>query len=121
MKIAISSSGDTLTSEVDPRFGRCRCFIIYDDKSLEFEVLNNAAQSASGGAGVEAAQTIANSGAEIVLTGNVGPNAFQALKAAELPVFLGARGSIKETIQKYQAGDLDSPSGPSVSSHFGMR
>ena len=120
MKIAISSTGYYLKSDVDPRFGRCKLFIIYDDESKEVRVLDNSARLASGGAGVQAAQAVAKKGAKIVLTGNVGPKAFQALKAAGLSVFTGASGTIKEAIEKYLAGKLESSSAPSVSSHFGL-
>jgi predicted Fe-Mo cluster-binding NifX family protein len=121
MKIAISSTGDSLSSEVDLRFGRCQYFIIYGDESENFEVLDNDAQQASGGAGVQAAQTIVNSGAKAVLTGNVGPKALQTLEAAGLAVFLGASGTVKETIAKYVAGGMESAAGPSVGSNSGLR
>jgi predicted Fe-Mo cluster-binding NifX family protein len=121
MKLVISSRGNTLESEVDPRFGRCQYFIVYDDGSEEPEALNNSAQSASGGAGIQAAQTVIKSGAKVVLTGNVGPNAFQALEAGGVSVFTGASGSVKEAIERYQAGKLDSSEKPSVRPHFGIR
>lgn len=120
MKFAISSTGDTLTSKVEPRFGRCPYFIIYDDESEDLEVLDNGAQSASGGAGVQAAQTIANSGAEVVLTGNVGPKALQTLEAAGISVYPGASGTVQESIAKYISGEMDSAAGPTVNSHSGM-
>jgi predicted Fe-Mo cluster-binding NifX family protein len=121
MKLAISSRGNTLESEVDPRFGRCQYFIVQDDASGEFEALNNSAKSASGGAGIQAAQTVVDSGAKVVLTGNVGPNAFQALTAGGVSVYTGASGTIKEAIERYKAGELDSTENPSVGSHFGMK
>jgi predicted Fe-Mo cluster-binding NifX family protein len=121
MKIAITSSGNSLQSAVDPRFGRCSYFIIYDDKTSEFQVLDNGAQSAAGGAGVEAARLVSQSGAEVVLTGEVGPKAFQALNAAGMPVSTGAEGTVKETIEKYKAGKLGSQKEPSVSAHSGLK
>ena len=121
MKLAISSRGNTLESEVDPRFGRCQYFIVYDDESEELEALNNEAQSAAGGAGIRAAQTVIQNGAKVVLTGNVGPNAFQTLEAGGVSVFTGASGTVKEAIQRYKAGELNSSENPSVRSHFGMK
>jgi predicted Fe-Mo cluster-binding NifX family protein len=120
MKIAISCVGDSLESKVDPRFGRCRSFIIYDDETRGFEVLENGGQYASGGAGSQAAETISNSGAEVVLTGNIGPKAYRALNAAGLSVFLEACGTILEAIEDYREGNLKSSIGPTVSSHSGM-
>jgi predicted Fe-Mo cluster-binding NifX family protein len=121
MKIAISSRGNALESEVDPRFGRCQFFIVYDDGSGDFEALNNSAQSAAGGAGIRAAQTVIQNGANVVLTGNVGPNAFQALEAGGVSVFTGANGTVREAVEQYKAGELSSSENPSVKSHFGMK
>ena len=120
VKLAVSSGGRSLESNVEPRFGRCRFFIVYDSESSNFEVLDNGGESAPGGAGVQAAQSVARSGAEVVITGNVGPNAFKALEAAGLSVFTGVGGSVQQAIDRYLAGDLNASSGPSVGPHAGM-
>ena len=120
MKIGITSTGETLDSEMDQRFGRCRYFIIFDTESMEFEALSNENAMTSGGAGIQAAQTIANKGVDVVITGNVGPNAFQTLSAAGIAVFTGATGTIKELIEKYKKGELKKTESASVGSHFGM-
>ena len=119
-KIAISSDGDKLHSKVDQRFGRCKYFLIVDADSMEFEVLSNENAMDSGGAGIQTAQTIANKGVEAVLTGNVGPNAFQTLSAAGIKVFTGASGTIKESVEKYKKGELKETESPNVDSHSGM-
>jgi len=75
MMIAISATGPTLDAEVDPRFGRCQCFIIADPQTMEFEAADNSSAMAAGGAGISAAQMIAGKGVEALLTGNCGPNA----------------------------------------------
>lgn len=120
MKIGITSTGENLEAEVDQRFGRCKYFIIVDMESMEFESLSNENIMASGGAGIQAAQTIANKGIDAVITGNVGPNAFQTLSAAGIKIFTGARGTIKEAINKYKKGELKETGGPNVGSHSGM-
>ena len=91
MKLVVSSSGKSLDADVDPRFGRCRFFIVYDCKTKVHEVLDNEGGSASSGAGVRSAQTVARNGAKAVVTGNVGPKAFQALEAAGLSVITGGK------------------------------
>ena len=119
MKICITAQGDDLDSTVDPRFGRCKYFIIADTDTLEFEVVNNSNMESSGGAGIQSGQLIAEHQVKTVLTGNVGPNAFQTLKAAGIEVITGVSGNIKEAIEKYKNNELKTTDGPSVSSHFG--
>ena len=120
MKICVTSTGDNLDSDVDTRFGRCRYFLIIDADTMSFEAISNESAMSSGGAGIQAAQTVAKSGAKAVLTGNMGPNAFQTLSAAGIIVFTGANGTVKETIEKYKKGELKKTESASVSSHFGM-
>jgi len=118
MKIAISSTGPQLDAPMDQRFGRCPCFIVVDPANEEFEVLDNQAAMMSGGAGIQAAQMVINSGAEAVITGNLGPNAADTLAAAGVNTYLGATGTIREVLQQYKAGQLRKSSAPTVESHF---
>ncbi len=120
MKIGITSTGENLDANVDQRFGRCKYFLIVDTDSMEFEVLSNENAMASGGAGIQTAQTIANKGIKSIVTGNVGPNAFQTLSAAGIKVFTGASGTIKESIEKFKKGELKETEAPNVGSHSGM-
>jgi len=120
MKIGISATDNNLNAQVDQRFGRCRYFLIIDTKTMDFDVISNESSMATGGAGIQAAQTIAKAGVESVITGNMGPNAFQTLSAAKIKVFTGANGSIKEVIEQYKKGNLKNIQSPTVSSHFGM-
>jgi predicted Fe-Mo cluster-binding NifX family protein len=119
MKIAISAVNPTLDSEVDQRFGRCQYFIIVDADTLEFEATENTSAAAGGGAGISAAQTIANKKVEAVLTGNCGPNAFQVLSAAGITVITGVSGPVKDAIEDYKAGKYQPISQPNVAGHFG--
>ena len=121
MKICITSRGESLDSEVDPRFGRCRNFIIVDPQSLEFKALANPNMDTTGGAGIQSAQLVASEGAEAVVTGNVGPNAFSTLSSLGLKVFIGASGTVKEAVQAYKSGKLARSEGPSTSSHSGTK
>ena len=121
MKIGVSSKGKDLEAQVDPRFGRCRYFLIVNTDSMSSEVISNESVMASGGAGIQAAQTVVKAGVEVVVTGNMGPNAFQTLSAAGIKVVTGADGTINEAITKYKKGELKKTTAPSVDSHFGMR
>ena len=120
MKICITSMGDNLDSDVDPRFGRCKYFLIIDTDSMSVESISNESAMASGGAGIQAAQTVANAGVEVVITGNMGPNAFQTLSAAGVKIVTGVTGAVGEVMEKYKKGELKETEAPSVRSHFGM-
>lgn len=120
MKICISSTGDNLDSGLDSRFGRCQYFIFSDSETLDFEAVQNSYKDAGGGVGIQAGQLVAEKQAEVVITGNVGPNAFRTLQAAGIEIITGASGSIKEVIEKYNKGELKKKGGPTVGRKFGM-
>jgi predicted Fe-Mo cluster-binding NifX family protein len=120
MNICISSQSNTLDSQVDPRFGRCQYFIIADSGNLGFEAVRNPNVDAMGGAGIQSGQLMANKNVKAVLTGNVGPNAFQTLQAAGIEIITGVSGSVKEAIEKYKKGDFRVAQGPSSASHSGV-
>jgi predicted Fe-Mo cluster-binding NifX family protein len=120
MKIAVSSSGTDQSAQVDPRFGRCAYFLVIDTESGKTEAVANAAQSAGGGAGIQAAQTVADHGAETVLTGNVGPNAHRALQAAKISVITGVSGTVSDALKAFHDGKYKATESPTVQPHFGM-
>ncbi len=121
MKICITAQGKDLETQVDPRFGRCQYFVIADTDSGETEVMENSNKDGMGGVGIQSGQAMAEKGVKVVLTGNVGPNAFQTLEAAGVNVITGVSGSIKEVIERYKKGEFESTQGPSVDSHFGTK
>jgi predicted Fe-Mo cluster-binding NifX family protein len=107
MKIAVTSTGTELDSPVDPRFGRAPYILIVDSETFDFEVLDNTENvNALKGAGIQAARMVNDKGAETLLTGHCGPNAFKALKAAKIGVANDARGSVREAVKAYMDGKL---------------
>jgi predicted Fe-Mo cluster-binding NifX family protein len=120
MKIAVSSTGKDLNCQIDPRFGRCQYFLFVDPDTLEFEAAENAGLMASGGAGVQAAQSVAQKGVDALITGNLGPNAASALSAAGIKVYLVPGGTVKDVIEGYKSGSLREASGATVPPHFGI-
>lgn len=120
MKICVSAVANSLDARLDPRFGRCPYFVIVDSESMQFEAIPNMASGATGGAGIQAAQTIANKGVKVVITGNVGPKAFQALSAAGIKIVAGAFGTVREVVEKYKKGELRETGAPIVGGHFGV-
>ena len=121
MKICITAQGNNLESQVDPRFGRCQFFIIVDTETDETDILENPNKDGMGGVGIQSGQIMAEKTVKVVLTGNVGPNAFQTLEAGGIEIITGVSGNIKEVIEKYKKGEFRSTQGPSVDSHFGTQ
>ena len=120
MRIAVSSSGNGVESQVDPRFGRCAYFVIVETDDMGFEAFENGSIAMGGGAGIQAAQFVASKGAKSVITGNVGPNAVQTLSAAGVETFVGQTGTVREAIDRYTKGKINSTSTPNVADHYGM-
>jgi predicted Fe-Mo cluster-binding NifX family protein len=120
MKVCVSAVADNLEAQVDPRFGRSPYLVIVDSETMQFEAIPNVASSAMGGAGIQAAQTIASRGVKVLITGNVGPNAFQALSAAGIEIVTGASGIVREVVEKYKRAELKATGAPTVRGHFGM-
>jgi len=119
MKVAVSTSGTDLSSQVDPRFGRCPYYMIVDTDTMAFEVVSNTANSSAHGAGIQAAQLVASKGVRAVLTGNVGPNAYGALSVSSIKVISGVTGSVIDAVERFKRGELKETRGPTVGSHFG--
>jgi len=120
MKIAITSTGKTLDSQVDQRFGRAAYFIVVETETMEFSVLENESVDAASGAGVTSAKVVIDAGAEAVLTDNCGPNAQRILIAAGIKLYTGTAGTAKEAIDLFINGKLIETSDPNVEAHSGI-
>ncbi|NFA61836.1 NifB/NifX family molybdenum-iron cluster-binding protein [Clostridium sporogenes] len=119
MKIAISSTGRTMENSLDIRFGRCEYFQIHDTKSKEVKILENEGQNASGGAGIVASNQLVDEKVDVIITGSLGPNAFEIIEKEGVKAYKCESISITSVIEKYNKGELEqiSMSGPS---HNGM-
>lgn len=107
MKLAIPARGETLDAPMDPRFGRCSTFVIVDEDTGGIEALpNEQNRQAAQGAGVQAGQTVAASGASVVLTGHCGPKAFRVLQAADVRVYLVEAATVSEALETWRRGGL---------------
>lgn len=119
MIIAVTSQGKDLTGEIDPRFGRAKYFLLVDSKTMDFQVAeNHQSLDLPQGAGIQAAQNVANHEPEVVLTGNCGPKAFKTLKAAGVKVVVGVSGKIEDAIQTYLRGELEHAKDANVEGHW---
>ncbi|MFZ5918682.1 MAG: NifB/NifX family molybdenum-iron cluster-binding protein [Chloroflexota bacterium] len=120
MKIVVSAQGDTLDSPTSPVFGRCPTYILVESETMQFEAMPNPAMSQGGGAGIQAAQFVVQLGAQAVLTGNLGPNAFDVFRAAGVPGYLIPEGTVRQAVEAFKAGRLQPMGDASVVAHAGL-
>ena len=118
-KIAVSCDGPGLDDPVESRFGRAAGFMIVDPETLEFEYLDNgASQAMARGAGIQAAENVARSGAKVVLTGYVGPKAFQTLQAAGVRIGQNMENlTVREAVERYKTGQIEIAEEPNSMGH----
>jgi len=120
MKVCITSEGETLDDQVDVRFGRCLYFIIVeieDNIPKILKVISNPnSDIGRGGAGISSAEIVGNEGVDVIITGNIGPRAFNVLKQLNIEIYQG-KGKIRDVIQRFVKGELpkvESPTGPTL-------
>lgn len=119
MKVVISSQGKTLESNVDSRFGRSPYFIVVDTETGDYSCHDNKPNlNATQGAGIQAARNVIELGAEAVITGNLGPKAFATLQAGRIAMYIGAQGTVHESLNLWKNGQLQSASQPNVEGHW---
>jgi predicted Fe-Mo cluster-binding NifX family protein len=106
MILCLTASDSGLSAEIDPRFGRCRVFTFVDTETMEYHSMANPGASAAGGAGPQAAQFLADQGAEALITGQVGPNAFATLNTLAIKIYEAREGIVKELVAKFKQGSL---------------
>lgn len=120
MKVAVSSTGTDLSSQIDPRFGRCACFVVVNTEDMGFTAFPNEGVGLSGGAGVQAASFMASQGVSAVLTGNCGPKALQGLSAAGIKAYAGLSGSVADAVEKFKSGTLQEVTEATVAEKAGV-
>jgi predicted Fe-Mo cluster-binding NifX family protein len=119
MKIAISSTGKEISSNLDPRFGRAPYFIIVDPQTMAFEVVDNDQNlNLPQGAGIQAGKTIVDQKVDALITGHCGPKAFMVLQQAGIKVITGASGTVAEAVAQFKNGQLEAAAAPDVEGHW---
>ncbi len=119
MKIAVTSKGKDLDSEVDPRFGRAAYIIIVDPDTLEFEAIDNSENvNAFKGAGIQAGVIVHNKGAKVLLTGFCGPNAFKTLDTAGVKVVTDVKGTVREAVETFKKGGFSFTDAANTEAHM---
>ncbi len=120
MRIVVSAQGGNLDASASPVFGRCPTHVFVDTETMQFEAVPNPAMNQGGGAGIQAAQFVVQRGAQAVLTGNLGPNAFDVLEAAGVPSYLVPEGTVRQAVEAFRAGRIQPMGGANVAAHAGM-
>jgi len=119
VKVAFTTSGTTLEAPMDPRFGRAEGFIVYDTDSGTFEAVDNRqVLNTAHGAGIQATEAIVRKGANCIVTGHCGPNAFRALTAAGIRIYSTQAATVAEALEAYLAGALPSMKSADVEGHW---
>jgi predicted Fe-Mo cluster-binding NifX family protein len=107
MKIILTAASPGIDSNLDSRFGRCAYLLLVDTETMEWNAYPNPGLSTSGGAGIKAAQFVADQGATAVLSGNFGPNAFNALQTAGISMYLyGDSPTVTQVLERFKNGQL---------------
>lgn len=119
MRIAVTSKGTDLSSELDERFGRAKYFIIFDTDTGEHRAVDNEVNlNAAQGAGIQSGELVVRHGAGVLLTGHCGPKAFRVLNAAGVAVFNGLTGTVEQAIESYRKDELKKSEVPDVQGHW---
>jgi len=105
MKVVVTSNGQGLDAPASPVF---------------VETMENPAVGAASGAGIQAAQFVLERGADAVVSGSVGPNAFEVFRSAEIPVYVFEDGTVRDAIDAWKGERLPQVSGPTGPAHAGL-
>ena len=119
MRIAISSTGRNLDSDLDPRFGRAAYFIIFDAETMEFEAVENTQNlNLPQGAGIQAGKALGDHHVDALITGHCGPKAFRVLQSAGVKIVTGASGKVADAIDQFVKGELAVAGAADVEGHW---
>jgi predicted Fe-Mo cluster-binding NifX family protein len=106
MKIAITSFGPNLTSQLCPRLGGCAYFLVIDPENMTIEVFDNKDVSPTGCNGSRAARFLISRKVHAVITGRCRPETFQILSDAGVYLYLNQSGTVKEVLGNYRMGHM---------------
>jgi predicted Fe-Mo cluster-binding NifX family protein len=119
MKIAVTAENASPVSMVDPRFGRAKFFLVYDEDKKTWEVIdNNQNLNAPQGAGIQSAANVVNAGCEVLISGHCGPKAFTALNKAGVAVYTVSNGTVQSAIDSFKQGKLNKIESADVEGHW---
>jgi predicted Fe-Mo cluster-binding NifX family protein len=119
MKVAVTAQGQDLSSLMDLRFGRAKWIHVVDTETGAHQVHDNTVHlNLPQGAGIQTGQKVANLGVEAIITGNVGPNAFRTLHAANIKIFLAVQQTVEQAVTAFKGGQLEEVGQANVEGHW---
>lgn len=119
MKIAVTAENASPEGMVDPRFGRAKFFLVYDDDKKAWETINNKQNLESAqGAGIQSAANVVNAGCKTLISGHCGPKAFTALTKAGVEVYIVTGGTVQHAIDSFKQGKLKKIESADVEGHW---
>ncbi|MBT6614225.1 MAG: NifB/NifX family molybdenum-iron cluster-binding protein, partial [Deltaproteobacteria bacterium] len=102
-QIAITAKGPNLDSEVDLQFGRAEYFILIRlDDELKTVLTNEEGKVSGRGVGVKNSQRLIDAGAEVVVTGRIGPKVMNVMSAQGISIFLVNGGTVRDAFEQYK-------------------
>jgi len=119
MNIAITAAGDNLQSPLDSRFGRALKFVIIDSETSAVTAVDNRQNlNSPQGAGIQAAMTVVQAGASVLITGHCGPKAFKVLQSAGIKIYQTDAPTVAEALEHFRAGQLVEAQNSDVEGHW---
>ena len=117
MKIILSSIGPDLSFDIDQKFGRCSYLIVYDSSTKDSRVIKNILTREKQRLGISTGKKVISEGAEVVISGNIGPRAFQTLDSANIPVYLSPIVAGYEALEMFENEELTPVKISTISGH----
>ncbi len=105
MKIMLATNEPSLESQIADRFARAPYFLVYEDKSNKYKVIENNADI-SRGMGPKAVQIAIDNKVKVLISALPGGNAMEALKSSEIDVYDGRGLKVSEALEKFKNGEL---------------
>lgn len=107
MKVAVSATGNTLDALVHRQFGRCDWFVIFEHAQETTKTIENPYAGAETGAGIGCAQDLIEKGVDVVISGQLGPKAYDVFKEAGVEIYLAPPGiSVQSAYEKFLSKEL---------------
>lgn len=107
--IVVATTEGGLEDTVSPVFGRAPTYTLVEvegGRIVGAEVIRNPYQGAPGGAGIQAAQFVAQRSPRAVIAGNFGPSASGILAQAGIELVPAAGITVRDAVERYLRGEL---------------